>query len=65
LAHDADFRVAEMHRSRGRAEQKPPKRHRRPSFSPFGPRIAPAGTGTLASPRQVAGSLHLAVSVPL
>ena len=33
--------------------------------SAWEPRIVPVGTGTLASPRQVAGTLHLAVSNPL
>ena len=37
----------------------------RPSFSPWGPRIVLAGTGTLASPRQVAGLLRLAASESL
>ena len=65
IAHDAGSILMEMHRSRSQAERKPPKRPRRISFSPFEPRIVPVGTGTLASPRQVAGSLHLADREPL
>ena len=65
IAHDTGSSLMEMHRSRSQAERKPPKRPRRNSFSPFEPRIVPAGTGTLASPRQVAGSLHLADRGPL
>ena len=65
IAHDTGSSLMEMHQSRSQAERKPPKRPRRNSFSPFEPRIVPIGTGTLASPRQVVGPLHLADRGPL
>ena len=55
-----DLSSVELHQGRSRAERKSLGRQGRVSFGSFKPRIVPAGTGTLASPRQVAGSpLHV------
>ena len=65
LAHDNGSSWWRSTRSRGQAERTPPTGAGRPSFSPFGPHIVPAGTGTLSSPRQVAGFLRLSAAEPL
>ena len=55
-----DLSSVELHQGRSRTERKSLGRQGRVSFGSFKPRIVPAGTGTLASPRQVAGSpLHV------